>query len=220
MGAFKLGLIGLLLGVVAGAWVGGTREKERLVAEYEAAATDSLAAHGESQEETEAEGDHGVASDPAHGDTTTDPVDGDADAAADDPEVGPGHGAEDAAAPAEEEPSPTSGAETSGGMVMDAAEDAGPEGLGGASAATAAAGVAAPVQGTALEEGARKLAKIFGAMKPADAADVLKEMEDAEVQAILEYMSDRKAAQILGAFPPERAARLSQVVLAAGGSGR
>jgi hypothetical protein len=61
--------------------------------------------------------------------------------------------------------------------------------------------------------GAKKLAKIFGAMKPADAASVLAEMTDAEITAVLLQMNDRLAAPIVGELPPARAAALSQGVL-------
>lgn len=61
--------------------------------------------------------------------------------------------------------------------------------------------------------GAKKLAKIFGAMKPADAASVLAEMTDEEITAVLLQMNDRLAAPIVGALPPARAAALSQNVL-------
>jgi hypothetical protein len=63
------------------------------------------------------------------------------------------------------------------------------------------------------DEGARKLAKIFGSMEPEDAADVLQELDDQEIEMILHHMSDRVAAQVLEAFEPARAASLSRVVL-------
>ncbi len=62
-------------------------------------------------------------------------------------------------------------------------------------------------------DGAKKLAKIFSAMKAPAAAAVLVEMSDAEVTAILLRMSDRQAGPIVGAFPPDRAASLGRVVL-------
>ena len=66
-------------------------------------------------------------------------------------------------------------------------------------------------------EGAMRLAKIFGAMKAPDAAKVLQNLSDREVQAILSHISDRKAAEILGNFEPERAASLSRLVLGSPG---
>lgn len=61
--------------------------------------------------------------------------------------------------------------------------------------------------------GAKKLAKIFGTMKPADAASVLAQMSDSDVTAILQQMNDRLAGPILGALAPKRAAALSEAVL-------
>ncbi len=65
-----------------------------------------------------------------------------------------------------------------------------------------------------------KLAKIFEAMSPEDAAAVLEVMEDSQVQTILLSMGDRQAADILRDFATDRAALLSQLVLLsqAGGS--
>ncbi len=63
-------------------------------------------------------------------------------------------------------------------------------------------------------EASRKLARIFAAMRPEDAAAVLQAMLDPEVRAILLGMADRQAAAILGDFEAARAASLSQLVLA------
>lgn len=68
-------------------------------------------------------------------------------------------------------------------------------------------------------EGARKVSKIFAQMKPEDAAAVLEYLSDEEIEAILQPMSDRNAAPILEAFPPERAAALSRILLRSGSSG-
>ena len=54
-------------------------------------------------------------------------------------------------------------------------------------------------------------------MKAKEAAAVLENLSDAEVQQILRHISDRKAAEILGNFVPERAATLSRTVMAGGG---
>ncbi len=62
-------------------------------------------------------------------------------------------------------------------------------------------------------EGIRRMARIFTAMKPKDAAAVLERMTDAEVQGVMLQMGDRAAAGILSVFDPERAAALSQIVL-------
>lgn len=63
------------------------------------------------------------------------------------------------------------------------------------------------------DDGSRRLARIFSAMKPQEAAAVLERMEDDEVRAVLVQLGDRPAAQILGSFEPDRAARLSRGVL-------
>ena len=62
-------------------------------------------------------------------------------------------------------------------------------------------------------EASKKLAKIFEAMRPEDAAAVLQGMEDSEVRGILLSMDERQAAAILGDFETDRAAALSQLVL-------
>jgi flagellar motility protein MotE (MotC chaperone) len=54
-------------------------------------------------------------------------------------------------------------------------------------------------------------------MEAKDAAKVLQNLDDEEVQAILFHLSDRKAAEILGNFEPARAATLSRVVLGSHG---
>jgi hypothetical protein len=69
-------------------------------------------------------------------------------------------------------------------------------------------------------EGARRLGRIFAAMKPAEAAGVLSLMEDAEAAAVLVQISDRQAAPILASLPVERAALLGRLVLAGRGAGR
>lgn len=77
----------------------------------------------------------------------------------------------------------------------------------------AAAADSAAERARIAEEGARKLAQIFGAMQAQDAANVLQEMSDVEIEMILKHMNDRLAAQILGVFEPQRAASLSRAVL-------
>jgi len=62
-------------------------------------------------------------------------------------------------------------------------------------------------------EGIRRMARIFGAMKPQEAAAVLQRMSDEEVRGVMLQMGDRPAAAILSVFDPERAAALSRVVL-------
>jgi len=63
-----------------------------------------------------------------------------------------------------------------------------------------------------------RLGRIFGAMKPEDAAAVLARLDDAEVRAVLFQLSDRKAAEILARFPGDRAANLTKTLLSDAGS--
>jgi hypothetical protein len=58
-----------------------------------------------------------------------------------------------------------------------------------------------------------RLARIFGSMKPAEAAAVLSKLDDADVEAVLFQLTDRKAAAILANFPGERAAKLTRTIL-------
>ena len=60
---------------------------------------------------------------------------------------------------------------------------------------------------TALPE--QRLAKIFAAMSPKDAAKVMEQMPDTDVRSILSLMSDRSAAAVLTQFPPARAATIT-----------
>ncbi len=66
----------------------------------------------------------------------------------------------------------------------------------------------------------RRLAKIFGAMQPKEAAQVLEQMEDADVRTILSYLPERQAAAVLGNFSAARAARISSATLRAATRGR
>lgn len=55
-----------------------------------------------------------------------------------------------------------------------------------------------------------KLAKVYNAMKPADAAQIMKNLNDELVIEILRRVKQRQAAKILSQLPPARAARISQ----------
>ncbi len=79
-----------------------------------------------------------------------------------------------------------------------------------------------PVAQPALATGAAKategkelklLAKILTNMKPADAAKVLKDLPDEQVQRLIVAMGPRSAATVLSQLPPERAAALSRRLL-------
>jgi len=64
-----------------------------------------------------------------------------------------------------------------------------------------------------LNEDFQRLARIFAAMKPDEAAPVLAQLEDHELEGILLAMQGRNAAPILAEMDPERAARVSRRVL-------
>jgi hypothetical protein len=61
-----------------------------------------------------------------------------------------------------------------------------------------------------VEASERRLAKVFTAMEPKQAAKVLQHMEDADVQVILGYVGPKQAASIMAELPPERVAALSK----------
>lgn len=70
--------------------------------------------------------------------------------------------------------------------------------------------------GAALPEGAltsAELAKLFASMQARDAAKVLEQMDDFEVQVILGALGNREAAAILANLSPERAAVISRAVI-------
>src|SRR5665213_341427 len=65
----------------------------------------------------------------------------------------------------------------------------------------------------------RRLAAVFAAMQPKDAARVLEQMNDADVRAILASLSNKQQAAILGSFPTQRAALIVQATLRTASSG-
>jgi hypothetical protein len=72
----------------------------------------------------------------------------------------------------------------------------------------------APISGpldTTVRESERRLAKVFIAMDPKQAAKVLEHMSDNDVHVILGYVGPRQAASIMAALPPERVATLSKL---------
>lgn len=99
-----------------------------------------------------------------------------------------------------------------------------PDSEAGADGADGAPGLGDDATGAAgsvvTDEGARRLARVFGAMRAADAARVLAELSDPEVEAILIKLGDRQAGQILSTFPADRAAELSRRVLGRNGGDR
>lgn len=59
----------------------------------------------------------------------------------------------------------------------------------------------------------KKLAKIYEAMKPAEAAGILEPMPDAQVAAIISRMNDdRQKARILAALSKEKTARVNKLI--------
>lgn len=106
-------------------------------------------------------------------------------------------------APADTMPRPVANA-SQGSAKPDAGKQA-------ASSATAAATATPP--DTASE---RRLAKVFTAMEPKQAAKVLQHMSDGDVQIILGYVGPRQAASIMSELPPERVAKLSKLALSGG----
>lgn len=65
----------------------------------------------------------------------------------------------------------------------------------------------------------RRLAQVFGAMQPKDAARVLEQMDDNDVRSILGSLSSKQQAAILGSFPTQRAATILQATLRTASSG-
>lgn len=58
-----------------------------------------------------------------------------------------------------------------------------------------------------------QVVRIFGSMKPPEAARILVEMDDAEAILVLAALPDRKAGLILSSLPPSRAAAMSRAAL-------
>jgi hypothetical protein len=59
----------------------------------------------------------------------------------------------------------------------------------------------------------RRLARTFGAMNAKDAARVMEQMSDADINTLLGHLNERQAAGILANISPERAARLGERTL-------
>lgn len=62
-------------------------------------------------------------------------------------------------------------------------------------------------------ENHQRLARIFAAMRPAEAASVLGQLDDGDARGVLMAMPARNAAPILAELEPDRAASLSRLVL-------
>ncbi len=59
----------------------------------------------------------------------------------------------------------------------------------------------------------KRIAKVFGAMQPRDAARVLEQMDDVDVRTILASLNNKQQAAILGTFPTQRAATIMRATL-------
>lgn len=57
-----------------------------------------------------------------------------------------------------------------------------------------------------------KLARLYGGMKPADAAADMDALDDDLCVAILQRMEERQASKVLAQFEPSKAARLTQLI--------
>lgn len=218
-----LGVVGLLIGVGAGAYISGSQAKERLLAEALQAQQDSIAAaHDDEGGETDthtADPSHGApdGDTTAHGETDADriaryatPPGGGAVTMASNPDDPEAAGGEAGAPDSVQERSTEE-------LIAEAVAAAREEQR--VADSTAAAAQARVEAMRIADEGAQKLSKIFGAMEPPDAAAVLQEMANEEIEMILKHMSDRRVAQILGEFEPTRAAALSRGVLGAARTG-
>jgi hypothetical protein len=75
---------------------------------------------------------------------------------------------------------------------------------------------------TAVSDSAqpRRIARIFAAMAARDAAKVMVQLDDADVQAIVGALTEKQAAAILANFPPERAAKISKGTMHSTGPSR
>lgn len=62
----------------------------------------------------------------------------------------------------------------------------------------------------------KRISKIFAAMPPRDAAKVLLQMDDADIQLIMQALGEKQAAAILVNFPPDRAATISRKSIGTG----
>jgi hypothetical protein len=58
----------------------------------------------------------------------------------------------------------------------------------------------------------KQLAKVYEAMKPEKAAEILKELDNELLTAIFRQIKQRQAAKIMAALPPNRAAKLSRML--------
>jgi hypothetical protein len=94
----------------------------------------------------------------------------------------------------------------------------------GVPAASAAHAVpaSAPVKNAAnaarTDSTQKVLAKVFASMQAPNAAHILQQMDDSDVQLILASLSPKQQAAILGQFPAQRAATIARATLRGEGS--
>lgn len=229
-----IGLLALVVGVVGGALFSGSRMKDAILEEREQAVTDSLAAltratnpspdGAESRSPGEATPSEGGAMGGGRRDVTNSVAEGSSAS-----ESGSVVTTTTFELPSAAPSASTRGADDDGPSSADAVGEAvdaemrgvepetsdpmrspAPDGPNDGSRETMAASAAAD---SAAIQGAMQLARMFSSMKPVDAAAVLQELTDPEVDAILRHMQARLAGQILGEFEPARAALLSRTVL-------
>ena len=72
---------------------------------------------------------------------------------------------------------------------------------------------AAPATGADTTKVYSKLSKLYGAMKPEEAAAVFNNLEDEQVIMILARMEEEAASKVLATIEPKRAARLTQAMI-------
>lgn len=200
-------VVGLVLGLGFGTGVSAFRVKAEILEAHEQARADSLAAHPDAA---------------VHGD------DGSVTVVLPPEEASDTVAAEDTAESHDTTPADTASEDRQSTNTTEPATEAAtpsapagvtPDSAAGTGASSAKTPVGAPREVLNVD-GAKKLSKIFGAMKPADAAAVLTQMTDDEIVVILRQMSERQAGPIVSAFPPTRAAELGSALLTAreGGS--
>jgi hypothetical protein len=205
-------VVGLVVGVGAGTAVGALKVKGQIMEERAQAAADSVAAGHDAP--AVSYGSDGAVSVVLPPDPDSASVPGDSVAhdsvsmVENDPTTEPEH-----AAPAEAPDEAAPGQEVVAAVPGDSAATAVGVPATGEGGTPTSASVPKRAAVPLNPEGAKKLAKIFGAMKAVDAAAVLAEMTDEEVQAVLGQMNDRIAAPILVNFPADRAAKLGREVL-------
>ncbi len=230
-----IGLVSLIVGVLGGALFSGNRMKNAILEERAQVAADSPESLGGSDVASAAQERAGAGSprvapstdrtnpedrpgvpDRGAGEASTPGARSSVTTAALDPPSGERSGPERASTGTGASTPEVGGNAVSVGVDEAATGAAGPTSSGGPEVAPTGTEVAAPagvVADSAAIQGAMQLARMFSSMKAVDAAAVLQELTDAEVDAILRHMQSRLAGQILGEFEPARAALLSRTVL-------